>query len=152
MITRRTLILSAAALSVAGLTLRPAKAATAAVFNTDGLAINGYDPVAYFTEGRHVAGRADFVAEWMGARFQFASADNRDRFAADPKAFAPQYGGYCAFAMSNGYIAPTEPDAWTVHEGKLYLNFNLAVRERWSRDIPGHIARADKHWPGILDA
>ena len=152
MLTRRTLLILTAAAPLAGLALRPARAATAPVFNSDGVAINGYDPVAYFTEATHVEGSDAHMAEWKGAKWKFASAANRDRFAADPEAFAPQYGGYCAYAMSNGYIAPTDPDAWTVYEGKLYLNFNLSVRDRWSRDIPGHVASANKHWPGILNA
>ena len=137
MLTRRTLLIAAAATPLAGLALRPAHAATAPVFSTDGVAINGYDAVAYFTESTHVAGDDAHTVDWNGTRWWFASAANRDMFAAAPETYAPQYGGYCAYAMSNGYIAPTDPDAWTVYEGKLYLNYNLSVRERWSRDISG---------------
>ena len=72
------------------------------------------------------------------------------RSAADPEAFAPQYGGYCAFAASNNYIAPTDPEAWSIYEGKLYLNFSTSVRRRWERDIPGHIAAANANWPDVL--
>jgi hypothetical protein len=152
MLTRRRFLIAATATPLIGLTLRPAHAATAPVFAKRGVAINGFDPVAYFTQSTHVAGSADNTHDWMGALWKFASVENRDRFAADPEAFAPQYGGYCAFAMSSGYIAKTDPDAWTVYDGKLYLNYNLVVRDQWSQDIPGNIKRADGHWPGILDA
>jgi len=150
--TRRSLILTAAAMPLAGLLPRLARAATAPVFATDGVAINGHDPVAYFTQATHVAGSEAISHDWMGARWLFGSAENRDRFAADPMSFAPQYGGYCAFAMAHGAIAKTDPDAWTVFEGKLYLNYDLSVRTRWKQDIPGNIAKADTHWPGILEA
>ncbi|NNF24928.1 MAG: YHS domain protein, partial [Rhodobacteraceae bacterium] len=72
-------------------------------------------------------------------------------FDADPAAFAPQYGGYCAYAVSKGATATTDPDAWTVHDGRLYLNFSTTVRSIWQEDIPGNIARADANWPGVLD-
>ncbi|MDU8926287.1 YHS domain-containing (seleno)protein [Alisedimentitalea sp. MJ-SS2] len=154
MLTRRSLIFTTAAavtLPIAGLALRPARAGTASVFNTDGIAINGFDPVAYFTERTHVSGNETVIQDWMGAVWRFSSEENRDLFAADPAAYAPQYGGYCAYAMANGYIAKTDPDAWTIHSGKLYLNYDLRVRELWSQDIEGFVARADKNWPGILN-
>ncbi|MEO1705790.1 MAG: YHS domain-containing (seleno)protein, partial [Pseudomonadota bacterium] len=116
------------------------------------VAINGYDPVAYFTEEKPVEGSAEFTADYMGATFRFASAENRDTFAADPEAYAPQYGGYCAYAVSRGYTATTSPRAWTVHEGKLYLNFNRAVRTLWLRDVPGNVMAGDANWPKVLEA
>jgi YHS domain-containing protein len=112
-----------------------------------GLALKGYDPVAYFTDRRPVEGKAEFVARHEGATYRFASAANRDAFAADPAKYAPQYGGYCAYGMASGYKAPIEPDAWTVVDGKLYLNYNPSVRGRWSSDVPGYIRKADGHWP-----
>ena len=114
-----------------------------------GLALKGYDPVAYFTENRPVAGKAEFTARHEGAIYRFASAANRDAFAAAPQKYAPQYGGYCAFGMASGYKAPIEPDAWTVVDGKLYLNYNQAVRNRWSSDIPGFVSKADANWPTV---
>lgn len=114
-----------------------------------GLALQGYDPVAYFTEGKPVRGKAEFAARHDGATYRFASAANRDAFAAAPAKYAPQYGGYCAFGMASGYKAPIEPDAWTVVDGKLYLNYNRSVRSRWSSDVPGHIRKADAHWPKL---
>ena len=146
--TRRTLILTAAALPLALST--PASAGEPEILSYDGAAIGGYDPVAYFTENRPVKGSADHAVMWKGAEWRFASAGNRARFAADPEAFAPKYGGYCAYAASKGYVAPTVPEAWAVHEGRLYLNYSLRARTLWAEDIPGNIARADAIWPGPL--
>jgi len=121
------------------------------VFSADGAAIRGYDPVAYFTEEKAVAGKPEFTAEYQGATWRFASAANRDAFVADPAKYAPQYGGYCAWAVSQGYTAPIDPDAWTVRDGKLYLNYSLPVRVRWALDKDGNIAAADRNWPGLRD-
>lgn len=115
------------------------------------VAIDGTDPVAYFTEGRPVEGEAKFTHEWNGATWRFASASNRDRFVADPERYAPQFGGYCAWAVSQGYTASTDPDAWKIVDGKLYLNYNKSIQARWERDIPGHIAAAEGNWPSVLD-
>jgi YHS domain-containing protein len=114
-----------------------------------GVAIEGADPVAYFEEGKPVAGSSDFEHEWMGATWRFASAENRDRFAADPEQYAPQYGGYCAWAVSQGYTASTVREAWHIEDGKLYLNYSKGVQGRWQEDIPGHISQADANWPGL---
>ncbi|MEM1382201.1 MAG: YHS domain-containing (seleno)protein [Pseudomonadota bacterium] len=130
----------------------PALAGKDAVFtNWLGYAIRGYDPVAYHKEGRPVEGSSDFTHDWQGATWSFASADNRDLFAADPEAYAPQFGGYCAWAVSQGYTAPVDPNAWDIIDGKLYLNYNTDIQSRWRKDIPGHIASATANWPGILN-
>ena len=148
--TRRSLLtVSAAALALAALP-RVALAATAPIFAEGGIAINGTDPVAYFTEKRPVAGDPQFSTDYMGATWYFASAENLDQFRNAPEEFAPQFGGYCAYAASKGYIAPTVPEAWTIYEGKLYLNANLRARELWLEDIPGNIALAQDNWPNIL--
>jgi YHS domain-containing protein len=115
----------------------------------EGIAVRGTDVVAYFTEGRPRAGRAEFAHDWEGARWLFASAANRDAFAANPARYAPAYGGFCAWAVSQGYTAPIDPAAWRIVEGRLYLNHDRRVQRRWERDIPGHIARADANWPGL---
>ena len=121
------------------------------VFSTVfGGAIRGYDPVAYFTQGRPVEGKRAYRHEWMGATWSFASAENRAAFAADPEKFAPRYGGYCAWAVSQGYTASIDPDAWRIVDGALYLNYSLAVQEQWAKDIPGNIASADVNWPRLL--
>ena len=117
--------------------------------DSSGLALKGYDPVAYFTEKKPVAGKPEFTAPHDGATYRFASAANRDAFAAAPEKYAPQYGGYCAFGMAAGYKAPIEPDAWTVVDGKLYLNYNRSVRSQWSSDVPGYVRKADANWPSV---
>ncbi|MGD1949590.1 MAG: YHS domain-containing (seleno)protein [Leptolyngbyaceae cyanobacterium] len=115
-----------------------------------GLAIRGTDPVAYFTDGGPVAGSSEFTYTWNNATWQFASAENRDLFVANPAQYAPQYGGYCAWAVSQGYTAAIDPNAWKIVDGKLYLNFNTGVQRRWERDIPGNITRANANWPEVL--
>jgi YHS domain-containing protein len=127
-----------------------ARAEKPEIFADKGVAINGYDPVAYFTEKKPVKGNPKFSLDWKGAKWLFASAANRDTFKADPAKYTPQYGGYCAFGASEGYAVKTEPDAWTVHDGKLYLNYNTTVRTKWSEDIPGRIKRGNANWPAIL--
>lgn len=120
--------------------------------DSSGLALQGYDPVAYFTDAKPVRGKAEFAARHDGATYRFASAANRDAFLAAPAKYAPQYGGYCAFGMASGYKATVEPDAWTIVEGKLYLNYNRSVRSRWSSDVPGYVRKADGHWPKFSSA
>ena len=121
------------------------------VFSTFfGGAIRGYDAVAYHTEGKPVAGKRAHRVEWKGATWSFASAENKALFEGDPEKYAPRYGGYCAWAVSNGGTASIDPDAWTIVDGKLYLNYSLGVREQWSQDIPGNVAKADVNWPKIL--
>src|SRR3546814_1694466 len=99
------------------------------VFSEDGLAIHGYDPVAYFTDGKPVEGKAEFTHSYEGTVWRFATAANRDAFAADPALYAPQYGGYCAWAVAQGSPAPTDPAAWPIEGGKLSLNYSLSVQE-----------------------
>ncbi|MCW5730662.1 MAG: YHS domain-containing protein [Alphaproteobacteria bacterium] len=128
---------------------RSAFAAEDPVFATGGVAINGYDPVASFSDGKPVTGRAEFSHAWRGATWRFASAANRDQFAAAPERYAPQYGGFCAYGVTQGYAVKTEPDAWKIVDGKLYLNYDQSVQKRWSGDIPGYIAKADQRWPEV---
>ena len=148
-LTRRTtlgLLASAPIIALA----RPAMAAAPETFQTEGVAINGTDPVGYFTEGGPVPGDMGISHDWKGAKWVFANSENRDAFIANPKAYAPVFGGYCAFAASKGYLANTIPEAWTIYEDKLYLNANLRARELWLQDIPGNIAAGLENWPGIL--
>ena len=117
-----------------------------------GVAVGGFDPVAYFTDGKPVKGTKDLLTEYEGATWRFASAANRDAFQADPATkYAPQYGGYCAWAVSQGYTAKGDPQAWTVHDGKLYLNYNKKVRATWAKDIPGNVKKGDANWPAVLE-
>ena len=150
-LTRRLLIAAAAAVPVAAAFVNPAEAGSAPIYAESGVAVDGTDVVAYFTEGRPVAGDAAFAHDWQGVTWRFSTEANRDAFAADPEAYAPQYGGYCAWAVSEGYTASTTPDAWRIVDGKLYLNYSRSVQRRWENDIPGHIASADANWPSVLD-
>ena len=114
-----------------------------------GVAIKGYDPVASFEESKPVKGSKQFTYEWMGAQWQFATAANRDLFAASPEKYAPQFGGYCAWAVSNNYTAETDPDAWTIRDGRLFLNYSKKVREMWLKEVDERIAAGDRNWPGL---
>ena len=114
------------------------------------VAIMGYDPVAYFADGRPIKGAEEFSHEWLGATWHFASAEHRDLFAADPVKFAPQYGGYCSSGMTDGSIDSADPEAWRIVDGKLYLIFSKDALAKWEQDIPGKIATADTHWPAVL--
>lgn len=149
---KRVRIAAAAALAAAAFAVLASGPAPAGTVNeVNGLAIYGYDPVAYFTEGKAVDGSPAYVATHEGATFEFASAANRDRFAADPGRYAPQYGGYCAYGTSAGYKAGIDPRAFTIVNDRLYLNYNLDVRQEWSKDVPGHIAKADGNWPTVRE-
>ena len=121
------------------------------IFADNGMALRGYDPVAYFTDGQARAGLADITADWSGVEWRFVSADNRDTFLAAPESYAPQYGGFCAWTMAQGHRAPTNPHAWAVVEGRLYLNSSTRVHRRWARDVPGNIAQADANWSEMGD-
>ena len=114
------------------------------------VAVGGYDSVAYFTQGKPVKGDARFRTDWRGAEFRFASARNLAAFRADPARYAPQFGGYCAWAVSQGYTAAGDPKVWKIVGGKLYLNYNAEAARLWSRDIPGNIAAGNRNWPGVL--
>lgn len=116
-----------------------------------GVAIGGTDPVAYFTEGRPVKGAKAFSLEWNGATWRFASAENRERFRADPERFAPQYGGYCAWAVGHGYTASSDPEAWSIVGGKLYLNYDRDVQALWTPDRERWIEAGDRSWPALRD-
>ena len=111
-----------------------------------GIAIQGYDPVAYFTENKAVPGNAAITAAHDGAIYQFASAEHKAAFEANPAQYVPQYGGYCAFGAAQGYNAPVEPDQFTIADGKLYLNYNGDVRQRWNEDRGSYIRKADAYW------
>ncbi|MBM3735007.1 MAG: YHS domain protein [Acidobacteria bacterium] len=114
-----------------------------------GVAIKGYDTVAYFTDSRPVNGSPEFTAVWRNATWRFASAANRDRFQANPEQYVPQYGGYCAWAVSNNYTAPIDPTAWRIVNGRLYLNYNSSVQARWAQELNQRIDAADRNWPSL---
>jgi len=115
------------------------------------VAILGYDTVAYFTEGKAVKGHDSYVTEWMGAKWKFASKSNLDRFKAQPARYAPQYGGYCAYGVSQGYLVKVEPDQFKIISDKLYLNFDASVQAKWLQDPAGYIRIADSKFPALLN-
>ena len=135
----------------AAIVLLPASA-LAGGFNTNffGTAAKGYDVVAYFTQAEPVKGSSDYTHEWSGATWRFASAEHRALFAENPEAYAPQYGGYCAYAVSQGAKADIDPEAWRIVDGKLYLNLNKEIQATWEQDIPGYIEQADARWPALM--
>lgn len=121
----------------------------AAVFNKDGVAINGYDAVAYFTKSQPVKGDKKFALVWNNATWYFASQEDLNLFKASPEKYAPQYGGYCAYGLSENHKAPTKPEAWSIVNGKLYLNYNMDVKADWQKNTAERIKKADTYWPAI---
>jgi len=119
------------------------------VYQHGGLAIRGYDPVAYYQQSAPVKGSSQFSYQLRGATWLFASAENRDRFQAEPEHYAPQYGGYCAYAVSKGRTASIDPEAWKIADGRLYLNYSKGVQKKWEQDVPGNIVKADRNWPDL---
>ncbi|MEG3857988.1 YHS domain-containing (seleno)protein [Microcoleus sp. herbarium12] len=130
-------------------TIKADKALPKVFYSEGGVAIRGTDPVAYFTQNKPVKGNPEFAYKWGNTTWQFASAQNRDLFAKNPEKYAPQYGGFCAWAVSQGYTAATDPNAWKIENGKLYLNYNSAVQWGWEKDVSGNVAKGDRNWPGL---
>ena len=112
-------------------------------------AVGGYDAVSYHT-GTPQKGDKAFATDYQGAEYRFANQANLDAFKENPAAYAPQYGGYCAWAVSQGYTAKGSPKHWRVVDGKLYLNYNGDVQKTWEADIPGFVEAADANWPTVL--
>jgi YHS domain-containing protein len=120
--------------------------------NWRGIAIKGYDPVAYHKSGKSIEGSSKYELDWKNAKWRFASAEHRDLFKSDPEQYAPRYGGYCAWAVSQGYTAGVDPkNAWRIVGGKLFLNYNVDIQKKWAKDIAGNIKKADANWPGVLE-
>jgi len=120
-------------------------------FATDGVAIHGYDPVAYFKDNKPVEGSKQFTYSWMGTDWRFKDQSNLDAFKANPEKYAPQFGGYCAYGVSEDHKSPTESDAFTIVNDKLYLNYNMKVRTLWQKDMPGRIKTAEANWVKLKD-
>lgn len=149
---RKILMLAALGLAVSGTAISPTMAASAPQVSVleDGLAAHGYDVTAYFTHGKPVRGSAEFTTRHQGATWRFASAEALALFKADPAAYAPQFGGYCAWAVSQGYVVPGDPEQWKIVDGKLYLNFNARAKMLWEEDQDAAIARGHANWPAVL--
>lgn len=114
--------------------------------DADEVAIKGYDPVAYFTEERPVKGKPEFEYVWQDARWRFSNARHQELFASNPDRYAPRYGGFCAGGMALGLVAPIDPEAWVIVDGKLYLNYSKRGRDHLAADPEPKIARADANW------
>ena len=117
--------------------------------SSDGLAIRGYDPVAYFRDHGPRLGKPEFTARHGGATWRFASAEHKALFEADPQRYLPAYGGFCAYGTSRGYLVKIEPEAWSIVDGRLYLNYDLGVRDTWLGRTKTYIARAEHNWSGL---
>lgn len=121
------------------------------VFQDGNGALRGYDVVAYFKDGKPIKGSSEFTFRWNDADWYFSNAENLEAFKQAPEKFAPQYGGYCAYGTSRGYKAETQPDAFTIFNGKLYLNYNTDVMKTWTQKKETFILKADEHWKKIAD-
>lgn len=115
-----------------------------------GLAVDGYDVVAYFTDGAPVEGSSAHTVKWNGAVWRFASAEHKAAFEKEPEKYAPAYGGYCAWAVAHGYTADTDPEAWAIVDGRLFLNYDKKIQAKWRQDVPGYVAQGDANWPRLL--
>lgn len=119
--------------------------------NWSGVALKGYDPVAYFTDSKAVKGDSKNQSTYKGAIYWFASADHKALFDKEPAKYAPQFGGFCAWAVSLGYTANIDPNAFQIVDGRLLLQYDLSVRERFGKDTAGNLKKADANWPGIVE-
>ena len=133
-----------------GLSAAAAQARDPALMLVDGVAANGYDVVAYFS-GKVSRGIPEFSVEYRGAQWYFENPENAARFKAAPAKFEPAYGGYCAYGVAQGYLVKTDPAAWSIAGGRLYLNYNSPIRSRWLKDRDNYIALAEKNWPKLVD-
>ncbi len=119
---------------------------TKPTFETEFGAIRGYDPVAYFTEQRPVKGSTQLVSRYNGADWHFSSQENKALFDKNPEQYSPQYGGYCAYGLANGFVVSSDPAAFSLIDDKLYLNYSQGVRKTWLKDVPGNIEDGDENW------
>jgi YHS domain-containing protein len=132
---------------ISGSAIGASVAPVPAVNTTDDVGLKGYDPVAYFTRGEPTPGVDQYTYRWKGVFYRFASAEDLGLFKANPEKYLPQYGGYCAFAISLNRIADIDPSEWTIVDGKLYLNNGLFAQSLWSLNKSGNIASGDRNWP-----
>jgi YHS domain-containing protein len=158
MMSRRSLLAAAATIGVAstlgvalGTSGTDAKSGKPAInqIGSKGVAIKGFDPVAYFTVGKPTKGKAAHTVKYKGAEWRFASAENKALFEANPAKYEPAYGGYCAYGVAQGYLVKIEGDSWAIRDGKLYLNYDKGVQRRWARDPGGYIKTANGKWTRI---
>lgn len=131
----------------------PALAQMKALLNVDsaGIAIQGYDPVSFFTDGKPVKGDSKFVSKRDGAVYLFATREHKDLFNADPKKYEPMFGGYCAYGVSRNKLVEIDVDAYQIVDGKLLLQYSKGVRDDFNKDQPGNLAKANANWPGLVE-
>ncbi len=131
----------------------PVLAQTKTLVNVDksGLALQGHDPIAYFTESRPVRGRREFKSVYRGATYYFASAENKASFDKDPAKYEPAYGGYCAYGVSRNHLVQIDPAAFAIVEGRLLLQYSKGVRNDFNKDVQGNVAKADANWPALVE-
>jgi YHS domain-containing protein len=115
------------------------------------LAIHGYDPVAYFSDGRAVRGRSEHIVAHGGAAYQFANAENKARFEKEPQRYLPQYGGFCAYGVALGAKFDGDPEVFRLVDGKLYLNLNPGIQKKWEEDVTANLRKADQNWVKVRD-
>jgi len=129
----------------------PVFAQNKSLLNLDksGIAIQGHDPVAFFTQSRPVKGRPEFESKYNGARYLFASAEDKATFDANPSKYEPQFGGFCAFAVSEGHTAPVKVEAFMIVNGRLLMQYDLDIKKKFEKDPLGRLAKADQNWPGL---
>lgn len=130
-----------------------AAAATKSLVNVDknGVGLQGYDPVAYFTQNRPVPGSPQFQSSYNGVKYYFVSAQDKNMFDANPSKYEPQFGGYCAYAASQGHTAPIQVGAFQIVDGRLLLQYSESVRDKFNQDSQGNLKKADANWPGLVD-
>ncbi|GAB5445553.1 YHS domain-containing (seleno)protein [Gymnodinialimonas sp.] len=153
MFTRRTTLGLGLAAAAATFTATRASAAEPNIYQEAGIAIDGADAVAFFglaEDDAPIIGLPEHSVEWNGATWHFANEENRAAFESNPEAYAPAFGGYCAYAAARGYVASTVPEAWSVVDGRLFLNYSLRIRRRWLREIPDAIGQGDANYPAML--
>jgi hypothetical protein len=154
-IFRPLIPMATAALALAAFVLAPTLIAAAPrnavnILAGGRVAIHASDPVAYFVEGGPRKGRSELAVERNGARWLFSSVANRARFEADAERYLPAYGGYCAYGVAQGYLVKIDPEAWTIVDGRLYLNYDRSISETWREDVPGYVHKADGNWPRLI--
>jgi YHS domain-containing protein len=127
-------------------------AQTKKLINVDknGIALKGYDPVAFFTQNKPVIGTAEFESKYNGGRYLFASAEDKAAFDANPAKYEPQFGGFCAFGVSRGHTAPIKVEAFQIVNGRLLMQYDLTVRKDFQKDTEGNLKKADENWPGVV--
>ncbi|MBE1282708.1 MAG: YHS domain protein [Rhodobacteraceae bacterium] len=140
-----------AALTALALPVAKGHAETHVYSENAGFAINGYDTVTYFTHGDPQRGNPDFAVMWKGVTWLFVSDRNRESFESNPRAYAPQFGGYCSYAVSNGYLMKSDPLSWEIVDGQLYLTFSPDIHDMWVDEHVEHIERGRGNWPAVLD-